>query len=130
MYIRVRVTAGAKKESLVRKAKDHFLASVREPAERNLANGRVIELLAASFSVPKGKVRIISGHHSPGKILSIETGDGESIKNEIFLNKKCITKRIQGSCLYRFFAIMERKHNRIEEVSAYRRALLVTLSLS
>ena len=77
MYVKVRVIAGAKKESLVQKTKDHFLISVREPAERNMANARVIELLARFFELTPRKVRIISGHHSPSKILSVDTEDTE-----------------------------------------------------
>jgi uncharacterized protein YggU (UPF0235/DUF167 family) len=72
MYIKVKVKAGAKEEFLEQKSKDHFDVSVKEKAERNMANNRVIELVADFFKLPRGKVRIISGHHSPGKILSID----------------------------------------------------------
>ena len=71
MYIKVRVKTKAKEEKVVRKSDDHFEISVKEPAERNLANNRVRELVAANFSLSIGKVRIISGHHSPSKILSV-----------------------------------------------------------
>lgn len=71
MYIRVRVAAGAKKEVVVRSAEDSFLVSVKEPAEGNLANRRVLELVAMHFGVEPKQIRIISGHHAPGKILSI-----------------------------------------------------------
>ena len=71
MYIRVRVAAGAKKESFGQVSEDSFLASVKDPAEQNLANRRVLELVAAHFGINAKQVRIISGHHSPGKILSI-----------------------------------------------------------
>ncbi|MBI5078136.1 MAG: DUF167 domain-containing protein [Candidatus Yonathbacteria bacterium] len=71
MYIRVRVSAGAKKESLSQSTKDSFLVSVKEKAEQNLANKRVLEIIAEHFGVSPKQVRIISGHHSPGKILSI-----------------------------------------------------------
>jgi uncharacterized protein len=72
MYIHVKVTAGAKKESLKQKSEDHFLVSVREPAERNLANTRVMEIVALHFKIPESKVRIINGHHSSTKLLSIK----------------------------------------------------------
>jgi hypothetical protein len=75
MYIKVKVTAGAKKEKLERISSDHFEVSVKEKAERNMANRRVIELIANFFEVPEGKIRIINGHHSPGKILSVETDE-------------------------------------------------------
>ena len=65
------MATGARKESFVVKAEDSFLVSVKEPAEQNLANKRVLELLAAHFGCAAKQIRIISGHHSPGKILSI-----------------------------------------------------------
>ncbi|MEK7460387.1 MAG: DUF167 domain-containing protein [Patescibacteria group bacterium] len=71
MYIRVRVTAGAKKESFKTDAEDSFIASVKEPAEQNLANRRVLELVALHFGCNPKQIRMISGHHAPGKILSI-----------------------------------------------------------
>lgn len=71
MYIRVRVSAGAKKEVFKRASEDSFLVSVKEPAEQNLANKRVLELVAHHFGISQRAIRIVSGHHSPGKILSI-----------------------------------------------------------
>jgi len=78
MYIKLRVLAGAKKESFAeesKKPKNHFIVSVKEKAERNMANRRVVELAARYFGIPAGKARIISGHQSPGKILSLDIGD-------------------------------------------------------
>ena len=78
-YVHVKVTAGARKESLkpVRSAsgqesEDHFEIAVREKAERNMANARVIALVALHFAVTANKVRIVNGHHHPSKLLVIE----------------------------------------------------------
>jgi len=71
-YIHVKVTAGARKESFTKKDEDHFLILVRERAERNLANARVLELVAKHFKVPIKKVRIVNGHRSPSKLLVVE----------------------------------------------------------
>ena len=71
MYIKVRVVAGAKKEKFEKISKDHFKISVKEPAKQNLANRRVVELIAGHFHIPAKQARIISGHTSPSKILSI-----------------------------------------------------------
>jgi len=71
MYIRVRVMAGTKRESFEQVSEDSFLVSVKDPAEQNFANRRVLELVAAHFGVNPKQIRIVSGHHSPGKILSI-----------------------------------------------------------
>jgi uncharacterized protein YggU (UPF0235/DUF167 family) len=72
MYIHVLVTAGAKKEIFKKKSEDHFEISVKEKAERNMANTRVLELVALHFKIPKGKVRIINGHHHPSKLIIVE----------------------------------------------------------
>ncbi len=74
MYVRARVVAGAKKEKVERVSDDHFDISVREPAERNLANGRVREIIADACGVSVSSVRIVSGHHSPSKIMSVDNG--------------------------------------------------------
>ena len=71
-YIHLKVTAGAKKESFVKKSKDHFIMSIKEKAERNMANTRVVQLIAEYFKVSKSKVRIVNGHHHPSKLLVIE----------------------------------------------------------
>jgi len=71
MYIKVKVLAGSKKEAFNQKTEDRFEISIKEPAKQNLANKRVVELIARHFQIPKEKVKIISGHHSPSKMLSI-----------------------------------------------------------
>ena len=71
MYIKIKVIVDAKKEKIIKKSEDHFDISVKEPAERNLANKRVLELVREYFRVYNGNVRIVSGHHSPSKIISI-----------------------------------------------------------
>ena len=72
MYIKTKVTPNAKKESFTKISDDHFEVSVKEKAERNMANARVRELVAQHFGIPIGKAKLISGHHSPSKIFSIE----------------------------------------------------------
>ncbi len=71
MYIKVKVFTEAKKEKIVKKSKDHFDIFVKESAERNLANKKVLELVRDYFKVYNGNVRIVRGHHSPSKIISV-----------------------------------------------------------
>lgn len=71
MYIKVKVEAGAKKEKILKKSPNTFLISVKEKAERNLANTRIKEIIASIYEINVKSVRIISGHQSPSKILSI-----------------------------------------------------------
>ena len=71
MYIKVKVEAGAKKEKIVKKSENTFSISVKEPRERNLANTRIREIIAGIYEINIKSVRIISGHQSPSKILSV-----------------------------------------------------------
>jgi len=72
MYIRVQVTPSAKRERFEIVSEDTCAVSVKEPALRNLANKRVVFLVAHHFSVPQKSVRIVSGHRSKRKILSVD----------------------------------------------------------
>lgn len=72
MYIKVEATPGSKKEMVTRHSAERYAIRVREPAERNLANGRIRTLLAREFGLPEGKVRLVAGHRSPHKIFSVE----------------------------------------------------------
>ena len=72
MYIKVKVITGAKKEKIDKVSEDHFNISVKEPAERNLANKKVLSLLKDYLKVYNKDIRIVSGHHSPSKIISID----------------------------------------------------------
>lgn len=70
MFIKVFVTPGAKKEKVEKKG-ETLLISVKEPATQNFANTRVRELVAERFRAPVGKVRILTGHRSRAKMISI-----------------------------------------------------------
>lgn len=71
MYIKVKVTPEAKKEKFEEIRDDLFEISVKEKAKQNMANKRVQELIARHFGIMKGEVKIISGHRSSSKIISI-----------------------------------------------------------
>jgi len=72
MYIRVKVFSSAKKETFKQINEDHFEISVKEKAERNLANDRVLELFSIHYHLPMGKIRIVNGHRSPTKLLVVD----------------------------------------------------------
>lgn len=72
MYLRVSVAPGSKREHIAEGKDGMLLISVREPAEGNRANSRVRELVALRFMLPTSSVRILSGHHSPVKLLIID----------------------------------------------------------
>jgi len=57
----------SKKEKFIAVAPDAFEAYVREPAQHNMANTRVRELVAAFFAVPVSSVIISTGHRARKK---------------------------------------------------------------
>ncbi len=71
MYIKLKVVSGAKMEKIDQIKPDEYRIWVREPAERNLANQRVKELIARELGVSASAVRMVSGHHDRSKIVSI-----------------------------------------------------------
>jgi uncharacterized protein YggU (UPF0235/DUF167 family) len=70
MLIKVKVTADARAEKVVQKSDDLLLVSVRQSAERNQANKRVLELLRALY--PGKLIKIVHGQRSPGKIVEVK----------------------------------------------------------
>ncbi len=72
MYIKVKAVPASKKECFEKQSEDTFSVHVKEPAERNLANKRIVLLISEHFGALRGKVRIVSGHRSRNKILSVD----------------------------------------------------------
>lgn len=70
-HIKVKVKAGAKKEKFTVRAPDIFDIEVKEEAHNNMANARVRTLVAKHLEVSLSLIRIVSGHHSPSKIIVI-----------------------------------------------------------
>lgn len=70
MYIKIRIFPNSKKEKIDKVSEDHYEVSVIQKAENNMANSRLLEIMHAKY--PNSAIRIVSGHHSPSKILSIE----------------------------------------------------------
>jgi len=73
MHVKVKVTAGAKKEKFISLGNDSFTIYVKEKALHNMANRRVRELLAGHFGVSRRKVRMVKGHRSSHKLFNIQT---------------------------------------------------------
>ncbi|MCA9361823.1 DUF167 domain-containing protein [Candidatus Kaiserbacteria bacterium] len=75
MYIRVRVKAGARKETITKVSATEYHMTVREPAERNMANKRIREFLAGAYGARQKDIRLVTGHHSPTKIFDVSTSE-------------------------------------------------------
>lgn len=73
MFIKVKVTADAKKFSLQELSPERYAIKVTEPAANNRANREVVRIFQKLYKVKEGKIYIVSGHRKPSKILSVET---------------------------------------------------------
>jgi uncharacterized protein YggU (UPF0235/DUF167 family) len=71
MYVKVHVYAGMKKDSLVKLKDNVYEVVTKAPAEQNLANRRVREMVAEEYGVAEQAVRIVNGHHNPSKLLEV-----------------------------------------------------------
>ncbi len=71
MYVRVHAVPGARKERITKKDETTFHIAVKEPAQQNLANKRIREMLAQEFNVSVAQVRMLTGHRSSTKLYSI-----------------------------------------------------------
>lgn len=71
MLIHVKIKPNSKEDKIVKKNDTSFTVYVKEPAEDNRANKRMVELVADKFNIIKSKVRIVTGHHHPSKIVDI-----------------------------------------------------------
>lgn len=69
MYLKIKVVVDSKLEKVEKTSDDSWRIWVKVPAENNVANSRVLELVREEY--PNTSVRIVSGHHSPSKIVSI-----------------------------------------------------------
>ncbi len=72
MLIKVKAYPSAKEEKIVKKSKDSFDVFVCEEAERNMANKRIIEIIAEYFNVPQHKAKMIKGFKESSKIFDIK----------------------------------------------------------
>lgn len=71
MYIKVKVRTKMKREEIKKVKSDHYDISLREEAKNNKANDRILEIFRGIYL--NVQIKIISGHHSPSKILSVDT---------------------------------------------------------
>ena len=71
VYLKVKVKAESRKEEVERVNENTFHISVKEKAERKMANTRILEILSLELKIPINKIRIINGHQSPTKLISI-----------------------------------------------------------
>ncbi|MCX6756786.1 MAG: hypothetical protein NTW35_01345 [Candidatus Nomurabacteria bacterium] len=69
MYLKLKIITDARAEKIEKLKDDEYRIWTKMPAENNLANTRVLEIIRNEY--PNKPVRLISGHHSPSKIVSV-----------------------------------------------------------
>ena len=69
MYLKIKVFPDSRAERVEKISEEEWKVWTKKPAERNLANERVLELVREEY--PNEAVRIVSGHQTPSKIVSI-----------------------------------------------------------
>jgi len=69
--VHAKVFPASKKEKFIEVGENAFDVYVREPAQRNLANFRVRECIAAHYGVEVAQVSIQTGHRARKKTLAV-----------------------------------------------------------
>lgn len=72
MYIKVKVFPKSKKEVIEKISENRFEIKVKEKAEKNEANKKILEILSKYFKIEEKNIKIINGHHHHSKLLSID----------------------------------------------------------
>lgn len=70
MYIHVKVKTKQKNEYIKELKDNYFEISIREKAEKNMANNKILEILKKHFLTTN--IKIINGHKSPSKLILVE----------------------------------------------------------
>lgn len=70
MYLKIKVIPDSKIEKVEQLKHDEYRVWVKAPAENNKANTRVLELMRELY--PNKRIRLVSGHTSPSKVISVD----------------------------------------------------------
>lgn len=71
MLIHVKVKSGSNKDEVIKKNDASYTVYTKEEAKDNAANYAMLTLMAETLEVPVSILRIITGHHSPSKIIEV-----------------------------------------------------------
>ena len=71
MYINVKVITNTKQKEFLKLKPLYYKAKLISIPEQGKANSELIDLIAKHFKCAKSEVKIISGHRSREKLLSI-----------------------------------------------------------
>jgi uncharacterized protein YggU (UPF0235/DUF167 family) len=69
MLLKIKVKTGSRTEKVEKKAEDLYFVSIKEKAERNMANKRILEIMRSLY--PNQSVKLVKGQRSPAKIIEV-----------------------------------------------------------
>jgi uncharacterized protein (TIGR00251 family) len=70
--LRLRVAPGSRRPGIAGRHGDGWKVRVAKPPEGGRANEAVVALLAETLTLPRGAVRIVSGHAGRDKTVAVE----------------------------------------------------------
>lgn len=71
MIIKVKARPSSKKEEIKKLSENEYEISIKEPAENNKANNRIISLLSKEFNISYKKIKI-KNPASKNKLINID----------------------------------------------------------
>ena len=71
-HIKVKVYPDQTKEKVVVNDDGSYELYIREPAKEGMANRRVLAIITEKINPKPKRVKIVSGHISPAKIIEVE----------------------------------------------------------
>lgn len=72
IHIKIKVYPDQPKEKIIKNDDDSYDLYIREPAKDGMANRRVLSLMTREIKPRPKRVKIVSGHTSPTKIIEVE----------------------------------------------------------
>ena len=81
--LRLRVTPGARRAAVVGRHGDAWKVNVAARPEHGRANDALVELLAQTLAVPRGRVSLISGHGARDKVVEVSGIDADEMERRL-----------------------------------------------
>lgn len=71
MFLKIKLHSKSKKQKIEKLDDNKFEIWTKSKAEQNMANLEMVEILSDYLGIEKKKLRLISGHHRPSKMIEI-----------------------------------------------------------
>ena len=81
--LRLRVAPGASRTGVVGRHGEAWKVRVAAPAEGGRANDTVVALLADTLAVPRGDVKLVSGHGGRDKVVELAGIEPDQIERRL-----------------------------------------------